>query len=69
MVHLYEPLTYIRLSAKYGFEKPNDRGALELMNAAALGVMNELTDINIAYGMSDEFRCGLCALARSLLEF
>ena len=26
------------------------------MNAAAVAVMKELTDINIAYGISDEFR-------------
>ncbi|CAF9928157.1 MAG: tRNA-His guanylyltransferase [Alectoria fallacina] len=45
-----------KLSAKYRFEKPNDRQALELMNAAATAVMKELPDINCAYGISDEFR-------------
>ena len=45
-----------RLSAKYGFEKPNDSMALGLMNAAAVGVMKELVDIQVAYGISDEFR-------------
>ncbi|CAD6592244.1 MAG: tRNA-His guanylyltransferase [Alectoria sarmentosa] len=44
-----------KLSAKYRFEKPNDRHALELMNAAATAVMKELPDINCAYGISDEF--------------
>ncbi|MCJ1287826.1 tRNA-His guanylyltransferase [Xylographa opegraphella] len=59
------PLTYIvvridgrgfhKLSSKYGFEKPNDRRALDLMNAAATGVLKELPDICFAYGISDEF--------------
>lgn len=49
--------TYIsRLSAKYRFKKPNDRHALELMNAAATAVMKELPEISCAYGISDEFR-------------
>ena len=52
-------LISIRLSAKYRFQKPNDRAALELMNAAAVAVMKELTDVNIAYGISDEFRSSL----------
>lgn len=45
-----------RLCTKYEFEKPNDRHALDLMNAAAIGVMEELSDIRLAYGVSDEFR-------------
>lgn len=45
-----------RFSAKYGFEKPNDRRALDLMNVAAKGVMAELPDIIIGYGISDEYR-------------
>ena len=45
-----------RFSAKYDFEKPNDRRALDLMNAAALAVMKEVPDIMFAYGISDEFR-------------
>jgi hypothetical protein len=45
-----------RFSAKHGFEKPNDRRALDLMNAAARGVVTELPDITIAYGVSDEYR-------------
>ncbi|KAI6708460.1 tRNA(His) guanylyltransferase, partial [Diplocarpon mali] len=40
---------------KYAFEKPNDRRALDLMNAAAMAVMNEMPDIVIAYGVSDEY--------------
>ncbi|KUJ24595.1 tRNAHis guanylyltransferase-like protein Thg1 [Mollisia scopiformis] len=44
-----------KFSNKYAFEKPNDRRALDLMNAAAKAVMNELPDIVIAYGISDEY--------------
>ncbi|KAH6669374.1 tRNAHis guanylyltransferas-like protein Thg1 [Halenospora varia] len=44
-----------KFSAKYAFEKPNDRRALDLMNAAAKAVMTELSDIFIAYGISDEY--------------
>lgn len=46
----------ISLSAKFGLEKPNDRRALDLMNAAARAVLQEIPDIPLAYGMSDEFR-------------
>ncbi|QKX61872.1 uncharacterized protein TRUGW13939_09028 [Talaromyces rugulosus] len=44
-----------RLSDKYGFEKPNDRRALDLMNAAAVVVMKDLPELSIAYGVSDEY--------------
>lgn len=44
------------MCARYGFEKPNDRRALDLMNSAAKAVLSELPDITIAYGVSDEFR-------------
>lgn len=44
-----------RLCAKYAFEKPNDKRALDLMNAAARAVMTDLPDITIAYGVSDEY--------------
>ncbi|TVY43460.1 tRNA(His) guanylyltransferase, partial [Lachnellula subtilissima] len=44
-----------KFSDKYAFEKPNDRRALDLMNAAAKAVMSELPDIVIAYGISDEY--------------
>ncbi|KAI5864820.1 tRNA guanylyltransferase [Durotheca rogersii] len=46
---------FTKLCAKYNFEKPNDRRALDLMNAAAKAVMTELPDITIAYGVSDEY--------------
>ncbi|GAB1212375.1 hypothetical protein ATERTT37_001513 [Aspergillus terreus] len=45
-----------RLTDRYGFKKPNDRRALDLMNAAAVEVMKDLPDICIAYGISDEYR-------------
>ncbi|KAI9698603.1 MAG: tRNA-His guanylyltransferase [Bogoriella megaspora] len=44
-----------KLSAKYEFEKPNDKRALDLMNAAAIIVMKDLPDLVFAYGVSDEF--------------
>ncbi|GLA27403.1 tRNA-His guanylyltransferase [Aspergillus niger] len=44
-----------KLSDHYGFIKPNDRRALDLMNAAAVGVMKDLPDLCIAYGISDEY--------------
>ncbi|KAI1766638.1 tRNA guanylyltransferase [Hypoxylon sp. FL1150] len=46
---------FTKLCAKYNFEKPNDRRALDLMNAAAKAVVSELPDIIIAYGVSDEY--------------
>ncbi|KAI0837213.1 tRNA guanylyltransferase [Hypoxylon sp. FL0890] len=46
---------FTKLCAKYNFEKPNDRRALDLMNAAAKAVMSEIHDITIAYGVSDEY--------------
>lgn len=46
------------MCAKYGFEKPNDRRALDLMNTAAKAVVAELPDITVGYGVSDEYRSG-----------
>ncbi|KAK3723136.1 tRNA-His guanylyltransferase [Vermiconidia calcicola] len=40
---------------KYDFEKPNDKRALDLMNAAATEVVRSLVDIVLAYGQSDEY--------------
>ena len=45
-----------RLSQKYNFRKPNDKRALDLMNEAAIGVMKEIPDLVLAYGVSDEYR-------------
>lgn len=47
---------YHRLCAKYEFEKPNDKRALELMNAAAKSTMEGIPEVVIGYGVSDEFR-------------
>ncbi|CAG7557131.1 unnamed protein product [Fusarium equiseti] len=46
---------FTKMCAKYGFGKPNDRRALDLMNAAAKQIVTELPDIMIAYGISDEY--------------
>ena len=48
-------LTEPRLSDRYAFQKPNDRRALDLMNAAAVEVMKDLTDLCVGYGVSDEY--------------
>jgi len=45
-----------RFSKRQVFEKPNDRRAIDLMNAAAVEVVKQFTDIVIAYGQSDEYR-------------
>jgi tRNA(His) guanylyltransferase len=44
------------MCAKYEFEKPNDKRALDLMNAAAKAVVTDLPEITISYGVSDEYR-------------
>jgi tRNA(His) guanylyltransferase len=44
-----------KLSAHYAFSKPNDRCALDLMNYAATHTVQSLSDVTIAYGVSDEF--------------
>lgn len=46
---------FSKLCKKYEFEKPNDRRALDLMNAAATEVVRSLVDIVFAYGQSDEY--------------
>ncbi|KAL5334890.1 tRNA guanylyltransferase [Aspergillus crustosus] len=44
-----------KLSDRYAFKKPNDRRALDLMNAAAVEVLKDLPELAIAYGVSDEY--------------
>ncbi|MBZ3884418.1 putative tRNA(His) guanylyltransferase [Sciurus carolinensis] len=44
-----------RFAEKHNFAKPNDSRALHLMNKCAQTVMEELEDIVIAYGQSDEY--------------
>ncbi|XP_017474903.1 PREDICTED: probable tRNA(His) guanylyltransferase [Rhagoletis zephyria] len=39
----------------HNFAKPNDANALNLMNTAAVSVMEEFRDITLAYGQSDEY--------------
>ncbi|XP_040844602.1 probable tRNA(His) guanylyltransferase isoform X2 [Ochotona curzoniae] len=45
----------MRFSEKHNFAKPNDSRALHLMTKCAQTVMEELEDIVIAYGQSDEY--------------
>ncbi|KAK3856071.1 hypothetical protein Pcinc_037570 [Petrolisthes cinctipes] len=44
-----------KFSERHDFRKPNDKRSLELMNRAAISVMNTHTDIMMAYGQSDEY--------------
>lgn len=46
---------FSRFTEIHGFDKPNDVRALELMNRAAAKVMEELQDICLAFGQSDEY--------------
>lgn len=46
---------FSKLCKKYHFTKPNDKRALDLMNAAATEVVKSFVDIVLAYGQSDEF--------------
>ncbi|KAL7943170.1 tRNAHis guanylyltransferase [Trichoderma barbatum] len=46
---------FTKMCAKYEFEKPNDKRALDLMNAAAKAVVTDMPEITIAYGVSDEY--------------
>jgi tRNA(His) 5'-end guanylyltransferase len=45
-----------RFSDAHSFDKPNDEPALQLMNRAARSVMEELGDVVLAFGESDEYR-------------
>ena len=46
---------FSKLCKKYEFEKPNDKRALDLMNAAATEVVRSLVNVVLAYGQSDEY--------------
>lgn len=48
-------MSFARFSKRQSFAKPNDRRAIDLMNAAAVEVVKQFTDIVIAYGQSDEY--------------
>ena len=45
-----------RFSNKHGFAKPNDLRAINLMNKTAEGVLRDVQDIVLGYGVSDEYR-------------
>ncbi|XP_011198234.2 probable tRNA(His) guanylyltransferase [Bactrocera dorsalis] len=44
-----------KFSKAHDFAKPNDVNALNLMNIAAVTVMEEFRDVILAYGQSDEY--------------
>ncbi|XP_069755142.1 probable tRNA(His) guanylyltransferase isoform X2 [Narcine bancroftii] len=44
-----------KFANQHHFKKPNDERALHLMTRCALTVMQELNDIVVAYGQSDEY--------------
>lgn len=44
-----------KFSDYYKFDKPNDIGALEVMNETALHVFQHISDVVMAYGDSDEY--------------
>lgn len=47
--------SFHKFSDKHDFAKPNDVRSLNLMNRAAVGVMEQYFDIVLAYGQSDEY--------------
>ena len=46
---------FSKFADSHQFIKPNDLGALELMNRAAITVMEDFREIVISYGQSDEY--------------
>ncbi|KAJ1724046.1 tRNA-histidine guanylyltransferase 1-like [Coemansia erecta] len=46
---------FTKFTTKHEFKKPNDIRALDLMNRAAKVVMENMDEIAISYGQSDEF--------------
>ncbi|XKL65496.1 hypothetical protein PGB90_008916 [Kerria lacca] len=44
-----------KFTEQHGFEKPNDKLGFDLMTRAAVNVMEELRDICLAYGHTDEY--------------
>ncbi|KAF7343453.1 tRNA(His) guanylyltransferase [Mycena venus] len=55
MVFRLDGHSFHRFSDEHGFTKPNDIRALELMDHAAKDVMEQYSDIVLAFGESDEF--------------
>lgn len=56
-------------SEKHGFEKPNDDKALNLMNACAIKVLENFSDVIFAYGFNDEYRYDAFLTIRQLCPF
>ena len=46
---------FSKFTDDHDFEKPNDRAGLDLMNEAAIAVMNEFSELLMAFGESDEY--------------
>ncbi|KAJ1728573.1 tRNA-histidine guanylyltransferase 1-like [Coemansia biformis] len=46
---------FTQFTARHDFAKPNDVRALQLMNRAAVTVVDSMRDLVIAYGQSDEY--------------
>ncbi|KAE9604753.1 hypothetical protein Lal_00010855 [Lupinus albus] len=46
---------FTRFSQLHHFEKPYDLNALKLMNSCAVSVLEEYSDVVLAYGFSDEY--------------
>ncbi|XP_054713494.1 probable tRNA(His) guanylyltransferase [Uloborus diversus] len=44
-----------KFSDSHKFKKPNDKRCLDLMNKSAVTVMNDIKDIIMSYGQSDEY--------------
>ncbi|KAJ5020933.1 tRNAHis guanylyltransferase-domain-containing protein [Bipolaris maydis] len=46
---------FSKFTTKYNFTKPNDKNGIDVMNAAAKAVMQEIPDLVMAFGNSDEY--------------
>jgi len=46
---------FTNFTSDHAFRKPNDPRGLSLMNAAARAVMDQFSDVFLAYGQSDEY--------------
>lgn len=46
---------FTQFTSLHGFEKPNNKKGLDLMDRAAVEVMKEFPDARLAYGTSDEY--------------
>jgi tRNA(His) guanylyltransferase len=55
MVVRIDGRAFTKFCTLHNFEKPNDDRALNLMNLSAKGVMEDMLDLILAYGQSDEF--------------